>query len=137
MSYTLNIIGSIPHVEYFTPGVDDILVVSPDAAYKDDPQRSQATVEFQQNYSRALGKKCGLVVVMNNLLSQDAESRKIYSEGTLPSLFYGVAIVVGNPMARAIGVFTLRLTKVAVPTRLVETIDEGIAWLETLKLGDA
>ncbi len=130
MSYTK--VGSIPHVEYLTPGVDDILVISPDASYKDAPERSLATVVFQQNYARTLGKKIGLVVVMNNLLSQDAESRKIYSEGTLAELFYGVAIVVGNPMARAIGIFTLRLTKVAVPTKLVETVEDGIAWLETL-----
>lgn len=28
---------------------------------------------------------------------------------------------------------TMRLTKVALPTKLVETIDEGIVWLETLR----
>jgi hypothetical protein len=137
MIFTFKKVGSIPQVEYFTPGRDDILIVSPGEAYKDNPERSRATTAFQQDYARSLGKKCGLVVIMNNLLSQDAESRKIYSEATLPGLFYGVAIVVGNPMARAIGIFTLRLTKVAVPTKLVETVEEGIAWLETKILDNA
>lgn len=133
MTYTLKKIGSIPHVEYLTPDYDDILVISPEAGYKDTVERARLTTNFQQNYARALGKKCGLVVVMNNLLTQDAESRKIYSESTPPELYYGVAIVVGNPLSRAIGTLTLRLTKVALPTKLVETIDEGIVWLETLR----
>ena len=133
MAYTFQKVGGIPHVEYLTPGSDDILVISPEADYKDTPERSRATVAFQQNYARALGKKCGLAVIMNNLLSQDAESRKIYSEATIPELFYGVAIIVGNRLARAIGTFTLRLTKVTVPTKLVETVEEGIAWLESLR----
>jgi hypothetical protein len=133
MPYTFTKVGSIPHVEYLTPGVNDILVISPEAAYQDTPERARATVEFQQAYARALGRRVGLTVVINNLLSQDAESRKVYEAGTLPELFFGVAVVVGNPLARAIGTFTLRLTKVAVPTRLVETVDEGIAWLESVR----
>jgi hypothetical protein len=137
MQPTFKKVGSIPYVEYYTPGYDDILVVSPQEAYIDNQERARATVVFQQNYARSLGKKCGLIVIMNNLLSQDAESRKIYSEATPPELFYGVAIVVGNPLARAIGIFTQRLTKVAVPTKLVETVEEAIAWQENLRQANA
>lgn len=57
MAYTFKKVGGIPHVEYLTPGSDDILVISPEAGYKDSPERSRATVAFQQNYARALGKK--------------------------------------------------------------------------------
>jgi hypothetical protein len=133
MPYTFTKVGSIPHVEYLTPGYDDILVVSPEPAYKDNAERARATVTFQQNYARQLGKKCGLVVVMNNLLSQDAASRQVYSQSTPPELYYGVAIVVSNPLARMIGTLTLRFTKVALPTNLVESIEEGIAWLESVR----
>lgn len=135
MPYTLKKVGSIPHVKYLTPGRDDILVISPEPAYKDNAERARATVAFQQNYARTLGRKCGLVVVMNNLLSQDAESRKVYSESTPPELYYGLAIVVDSLLTRAIGTLTLKFTKVALPTKMVETIDDGIAWLESIQQG--
>jgi hypothetical protein len=45
-----------------------------------------------------------------------------------PKVFYAVALVVSNPISRAIGSFFIGLTKPGVPTRIVGTIDEGIAW---------
>ncbi len=131
MSYQLAQVGEVPHTEYFCSS-PDILIASPESGYKDTPDLSRLNVEFQRNYAQKLGKRCGLVIVMNNLLSQDGESRRLYYKSTTPDLFYGVALVVNNPLARALGTFTLNLTTLKIPMTLVDSIDKGIAWLETL-----
>ncbi|MGB8648524.1 MAG: hypothetical protein WCF84_25030 [Anaerolineae bacterium] len=134
MPHELVKIGNLYNTDYLTAG-PDILVASPAPGYKDNPESARASIDYQQRYARQLGKKCGVVVVMNNLLSQDAESRRVYAEGATPDLFYGVALVVGNPLARAIGSFFTGLSKPMVPLHLVDSIDSGIAWLETIKGG--
>jgi len=134
MTYKLKKIGNTFNTEYSTYDFD-ILVVVPTPGYKDNVEAARSNMEWQQAFARNLGRKCGLVVVLNNLLSQDAESRKVYSEGMLPDLFYGSALVVGNPLSRAIGSFFIGLSKPAVPLTLVSSIEDGIAWLENIKKG--
>lgn len=130
----LRLVGTLNNTNYSACGLD-ILVAQPGPGYKDNAELARAAVGFQQDFARGLGKKCGLVIVMNNLLTQDAASRKIYSDGTTPELFYGVAFVVNNPLARAIGSFALGLARVEMPITLVDSVDGGIAWLEQVKTG--
>jgi hypothetical protein len=132
MSSELKAVGAQGNTEYWTCG-PDILVVVPAPGYKDTVELARANMEWQHAFARSLGRKCGLVVVMNNLLSQDAESRRVYSEGMLPELFYGSALVVGNPLSRAIGSFFIGLSKPAVPLTLVSSIEEGISWLQGIR----
>jgi hypothetical protein len=134
MAYELKKIGSTSNTEYSTYK-SDILIVVPAPGYKDNVKAARANMEWQQTFARNLGTKCGLVVVLNNLLSQDAESRKVYSEGALPELFFGSALVVNNPLSRAIGSFFIGLSKPGVPLTLVNSIEDGIAWLESIRKG--
>ena len=134
MSFELKKIGNTFNTEYFACS-DDILVVNPNPGYKDNVEAARSNMEWQQVFARNLERKCGLVVVLNNLLSQDAESRKVYSDGMLPELFYGSALVVSNPLSRAIGSFFIGLSKPVIPLTLVGSIEDGIAWLETIKKG--
>lgn len=132
MSGQLKKVGHTFNTEYSTYGTD-ILIVVPMPGYKDNVEAARANMEWQQNFARDLGRKCGLVVVLNNLLSQDAESRKVYSEGMLPALFFGSALVVSNPLSRAIGSFFIGLSKPLVPLTLVSSIEDGIGWLENIR----
>jgi len=134
MSIELTKVGDTFNTQYFM-FEPDILVVNPTPGYKDNFDAARSNMEWQQTFARKLGMKCGLVVVLNNLLSQDAESRKVYSDGLLPELFYGSALVVGNPLSRAIGSFFIGLSKPVIPLTLVKSVEEGIAWLETIKKG--
>jgi len=129
MLIELKKVGNTFNTEYFTYN-EDILVVNPNPGYK-----ARSNMEWQQFFARSLERKCGLVVVLNNLLSQDAESRKVYSDGMLPELFYGSALVVSNTLSRAIGSFFIGLSKPVIPLTLVGSIEDGIAWLETIKKG--
>lgn len=134
MSIELTKVGDTFNTEYFMFELD-ILVVNPTPGYKDNVEAARSNMEWQQTFARKLGTKCGLVVVLNNLLSQDAESRKVYSDGLLPELFYGSALVVSNPLSRAIGSFFIGLSKPVIPLTLVKSIADGIAWLGTIKKG--
>jgi hypothetical protein len=84
-----------------------------------------------QEYARKLGRKCGLVIMANNLLAQEAESRRVYAENVVPELFFGISMVVNNPISRIIGSMGLRLSTLRVPICLVENVESGINWLET------
>jgi len=134
MSIELTKVGDTFNTQYFM-FEPDILVVNPTPGYKDNVDAARSNIEWQQTFARKLGRKCGLVVVLNNLLSQDAESRKVYSDGLLPDLFYGSALVVGNSLSRAIGSFFIGLSRPVIPLTLVKSIEEGIAWLGTIKKG--
>jgi len=134
MSIELTKVGDTFNTQYFM-FEPDILVVNPTPGYKDNVDAARSNMEWQQTFARNLGRKCGLVVVLNHLLSQDAESRKVYSDGLLPELFYGSALVVGNPLSRAIGSFFIGLSRPVIPLTLVKSIEDGIAWLGTIKKG--
>ena len=131
MSITMKKVGSAPHHDLLVAEADDILIVLPEEGFKDTAEASRVTVAALQEYARKLGKKCGLIIVANNLLAQDAESRRVYADGVTPDLFFGVTLVVGSPVARIIGSLALRLTAMQVPLNVVQNIDEGIAWLRS------
>jgi hypothetical protein len=110
---------------------DDVLIVLPDQGLRDDGASARVNIDFQSAYARMLGRRCCVVVVLDSLTSQDSEARRIYAAGMQPSLFYAAALIVTNPLARAIGSFFLGLTRPAVPTKLFESVEEAAAWVTT------
>jgi len=123
-------VGSAPHHDLLIGEADDILVVLPEEGFKDTAEASRLTVAALREYAGKLGRRCGLVIMANNLLAQEAESRRIYAENIVPELFFGIAMVVNNPISRIIGSLGLRLSALRVPITLVENVEAGIAWLE-------
>ncbi len=124
-------VGSAPHHDLLTADTEDILIVLPEEGFKDTREASRVTVAALQTYARNLGRKCGLVILANNLLAQEPESRRIYAENVIPELFFGISMVVSNPISRIIGSMAVRLRTLQVPICVVEDIDAGIAWLQT------
>jgi hypothetical protein len=131
LSQNMKKVGSAPHHEFFITGEDDILIVVPEEGFKDTAEASRVTVAALQEYARKLGRKCGLVIMANNLLAQEPESRRVYAENVLPELFYGITMVVNSRIPRIIGSMALRLSTMQVPITLVENVEAGIACLET------
>ena len=131
MSIDLKKVGSAPHHELMIADADDILIVVPEEGYKDTAEVSRLTVAALREYAQKLGKRCGLVIIANNMLSQDAEARRVYAEDVTADLFFGVTMVVSSPLARAIGSVATRLTKMPIPLSLSESIEAGIDWMES------
>lgn len=111
----------------------DILLVAPFPGSKDDGKSARENVDFQAAWAVKAGRRCGVVVVMSSLTSQDGDARRIYAEGMNPQLFFGAALVVGNPLARAIGSFFMGLSRPLVDTRLFDTVDAATAWLRSVR----
>ncbi len=130
MSLTMKKVASAPHHDLMIAEAEDILIVVPEEGFKDTPDASRVTLDALRDYARKLGKKCGLVIVANNLLAQEAESRRIYADGVTPDLFFGIVMVVTSPLARAIGNLATHLQALKVPLVLAESIEAGIAWSE-------
>ena len=125
-------VGRTSNTSYYL-AEPDMLIILPDAGLKDNAASAKENTEFQIAFAQKTGRPLGLVVYMTSLLSQDADARKIYSSMD-KSLFTGSALVVSNPLARAIGSFFLGLTRPEFPAKLVESIKDGINWLESLNL---
>jgi hypothetical protein len=130
MAIELKKVGSAPQHELMIAAADDILIVVPEEGFKDTAEASHLTVAALREYAQKLGKKCGLVIIANNLLAQEPESRRIYSEEVTADLFFGITMVVSSPLARAIGSVAIKLTKMPIPFSLSDSIEAGIAWSE-------
>ena len=129
MPLHLKKVGDAPHHDLMIADNDEILIVIPEPGFKDTADASRRTVEALREYARTLGRKCGLVVVATNLMAQEPESRRVYSEQVTADLFYGITLVVSSLMARAIGTVAIRFTKMPIPFSLSSSIESGIDWV--------
>ncbi len=130
MTSNLTKVGSVPHHDLMIADAADILIVVPEEGFKDTAEASRVTVAALREYAQKQGKKCGLVIIANNLLAQEAESRRIYAEGVTPDLFYGIVMVVTSPLARVIGRISTRLATLKVPLVPADSIEAAVAWSE-------
>jgi len=125
-------VGTDGNSDYYA--VDpDILLIIPKPGMIDTPETARAAVDFQNAYARKLGKKCSTLIIFANMLSQDAESRRIYAENAGNGLYYGNALVVSNPLSRALGSFFIGLSKPKTPLKLFDTVERGVEWLQSIR----
>lgn len=124
--------ASLNNAEYYLVDGDIILIV-PGPGFKDTPAQSRASVEFQNTIARQVGRPCGVVIVMMNVLAQDAESRRIYNEQGASGWYYGAALIVSNPLSRALASFLIGMTRTRLPIQLFDTIENGLHWLRTIR----
>lgn len=116
---------------------DDIILIVPPKGFVDNAQQARASADYQDAYARQLGKKCALVILMSNVLSQDAETRRVYNEQPASGCYYGAALIVDNALSRAIASFLIGLSQTLVPIKLFDSVEKGIAWLRTIRPGIA
>ncbi len=126
-------IGQVPKADFYIAESDpDILIVVPQKGMVDTLQTARESADFMTNYARVLGKPCGTLIIMSNVLSQEPEARRVYVEMD-NRLFFGAALVVDNPLSRALGSFFIGLTRPRTPTKLFDTVEKAIEWLKTMR----
>ena len=119
-------------VIYIAESDPDILIIVPREGTMDNGRDARENVAYYQEYARSLRRSCSSVVIMSNMLSQDAEARRAYTEID-PNLFYGGALVVESALSRALGSFFIGLTRPKVPTKLFDSVENAIEWLKTMR----
>jgi hypothetical protein len=119
-------------VVYIVESDPDILIIVPREGTMDNAEDARENVAFYYSYARALGKPCGSLVVMTNMLAQDAEARRAYQQID-PNLIFAAALVVENALSRALGSFFMGLSRPNVATKLFDSVDSAIEWLKTMR----
>jgi hypothetical protein len=98
----------------------------------DSELRAREQLNFQEVFIRSKEKEMGLIVFIDNLVSQDAASRRVYAQEPDSSLFKGVALVGGSVLSRAVASFFLGISHTAVPMRFYARFQDAYDWLEAL-----
>lgn len=111
----------------------DILLVIPSAGYHDTPQLASQSADFMNDCARKAGKKIGVVVIMSNVLTQDAETRRVYQELAGNGLYFGLVLVVDSALSRALASFFMGFSRPPIPLQLFSTMEKGIEWLRTIR----
>lgn len=87
-------------IVYIAESNPDILIIVPREGTMDNAKDARENVAYYHDYARSLGKRCGSLVIMANMLAQDAEARRAYQEID-PHLFFAGALVVESALSRA------------------------------------
>jgi hypothetical protein len=126
-------LGKASIADYYVAASDpDIVIVIPLPGSVDTPQSARESADFMYKFAREVGKKSGVLVVMSNILSQDAETRRVYAEMD-NSLFFGTVLVVDNPLSRALGSFFIGLSRPRTPVKLSDSLEKGMAVLRAMR----
>ncbi len=125
-------VGTDDNSDYYLTDAD-ILLAIPKAGMVDTPQKARTASDFMNAYVRQAGKKFGTVVVMANVLSQDAETRRIYQNLAGNGLYFGLALVVDSALSRALASFFMGFSKPSIPIQLFDTVEKGTEWLRTIR----
>lgn len=125
-------VGSVAGADYYITD-PDILLVIPQVGFVDSPQLAQRSSDFLNEYASKIGMKFGTIVVMTNVLAQDAETRRIYQKLAGNGLYFGLAMVVDSALSRALAGFFIGLSKPPIPTQLFDSVEKSIEWLRTIR----
>lgn len=125
-------IGSTAGADFYVTDSDAVLII-PKAGFVDSAQLAQQKCDFLNAYARQAGRKFGIAVVVANILTQDAETRRVYQTQVSNGMYYGLAMVVDSALSRAIASFFMGLSKPSVPTQLFGTIEKCIEWFKTIR----
>jgi hypothetical protein len=125
-------IGSTAGADFYVTD-SNILLIIPQAGFVENSQLAQQRSDFLNEYARKAGRKFGIVVVIANILTQDAETRRVYQTQVSNGLYYGLALVVDSALSRAIATFFIGLSKPSVPTQLFGTVEKCIEWFKTIR----
>ena len=110
----------------------DIIVTIYHEKSVDTELKAREQLNFQEVFIKGKGKKMGLIVFIDNLVSQDAASRQVYAKEPDSKLFKGVSLVGGSMLSRGLASFFLGIKHTAVPMKFHASFQDACHWLEKL-----
>ncbi len=117
---------------YIAESDSDILIVVPQKGTLDTAQGAREFISFMYHYAQTQGRPCSCVIILANVLSQEAEARRAYQEID-PKQVYAAALIVDNALSRALASFFVGLSRPIAPTKLFDTVENGVEWLKTMR----
>ncbi len=110
----------------------DILVISPHANCVDTEQTARESVAFQDRYWRANGRRGAVVVLMDQILSQEGGARAVYVNETRQSLTTCYALVGETFFGQVVSSVFTGMAQPGLPTRVFPSIDAARPWIEEM-----
>ncbi len=115
----------------------DIIVTIYNEKSVDTELKAREQLNFQETFIKSKGQKMGLIVLIDNLVSQDAASRQVYAKEPDRSVFHGVSLVGGSMLSRGVASFFLGIAHTAVPMKFHAHFQDACHWFEELSGHDA
>ncbi len=106
----------------------DVLLALPREGYVQSEVGARASLHEMNRIAGERGRPQALLVVVDRVRSQDAGSRRVWQQEMDPRYIGAMALVCDSLLARAIASFFIGLRRPMVPTRMVATIEDGLAW---------
>ncbi len=108
----------------------DVLVAIPRAGYVQSSEGARRSLEELYRIARERGRRLAVLILVDRVVSQDADSRRVWQRGLDPELVCCLGLVGSTLLARAIGSFFIGLQRPAVPTRMLSDIDTALRWAQ-------
>jgi hypothetical protein len=121
-------IGTTQNSDHYLAEPDIIATIYREGSV-DVEHTAREQLNFQHDYISKQGRKHGLLVFIDTLVSQDAASRRVYSKEPRPELFNGVALVGGTRLSRGVASFFIGISRLLVEQRFFATYREAMGWL--------
>jgi hypothetical protein len=106
----------------------DVLVAVPHLGLVQTEALARASLAEFQRVVREYGRRMALIVLVDRVASQDAASRRVWSEGDDGGMRCALALVCRSLLARAIGSFFIGLRKSNTPTELFGDYASALIW---------
>jgi len=105
----------------------DLYVAAPSPHFRQTVEMARASLELIDRIAREAGRRDALIILIDNVVHQDAASRRIWRSAD-PRLHVGFALVTQSLLARAIGSFFIGLHRPTVPTKLFDDYQTALLW---------
>jgi hypothetical protein len=106
----------------------DLIVALPNPSLRQSAEAAEASLNALDAIARSAGRKQGVLVLIDQVASQDAGARRVWSTPRHQETRCCQGLVSSTLLARAIGSFFLGLNKAAVPTRMFADLESAAAW---------
>lgn len=123
-------VGGTSSGAYFkaAPGV---VVAVPNEGFRQTERAARASLDEFNRIVTEAGHKHAVIILVDRVASQDAASRRVWSEDVNP-LRCALALICKRPLARAIGSFFIGLNRPPVPTKMFAEYQRGLQWCQRM-----
>lgn len=110
----------------------DIVVAVPQKGHVQREPDAQASLDEFGRIVRERGRRAALIVLVDEVRSQDAASRRVWADQADPDLYCGLALVCSSALARAIGSFFMGLNRPRVPLKMFADLEAAKQWCRSM-----
>ena len=121
------LLGRTDNASFFLADPRAIVVV-PDEGQPDDEATARQSVALQAAYWQSQGQRGATIVLMDRVVHQTKDARRVYQVEVNPGRFTVCGLVSSSVFGRAVASVFVGLSRPAVPTRMFGSIDQALQW---------